>query len=190
MIPTRFLWHFGWVDLCDHPKCGPPGGVILLRFLVLCSFCVQFVYGLCSFCGHCFHYVFIVYSLCVLLCSFCVWLEFIACLLFSSSDYYVSIMHSLGVSFCVLLPNIPRCQWNFQHHFASRTWLLFLLLLSFSTVVLIIAFSQYSKNIQIPCFTFKKGEGCHKMGFPLFRLFPVSNGRSMLNSRWVMADQC
>ena len=35
MIPTRFLWHSGWVDLCDHPKCGPPGGAILPRFLVV-----------------------------------------------------------------------------------------------------------------------------------------------------------
>ena len=34
MIPTHFLWHSGWVDLCDHPKCGPLGGAIMLRFLV------------------------------------------------------------------------------------------------------------------------------------------------------------
>ena len=24
-----------WVVLCDHPKCEPPGGAIMLRFLVL-----------------------------------------------------------------------------------------------------------------------------------------------------------
>ena len=33
-LPVALRMH-RWVDLCDHPKCGPPGGTILLRFLVL-----------------------------------------------------------------------------------------------------------------------------------------------------------
>ncbi|ELT90298.1 hypothetical protein CAPTEDRAFT_124038 [Capitella teleta] len=51
---------------------------------------------------------------------------------------------------------------------ASKQWWITLV-----TVVLIAAFSQYTKNINIPCFTFERGKGCKKIGFPLFRLFPV-----------------
>ena len=45
MIPTHFLWHSGWVDLCDHLKCRPPGGAILSRFLVnsVFYFCGLFI---------------------------------------------------------------------------------------------------------------------------------------------------
>ena len=44
MIPTHFLCHSGWVDLCHHPKCGPPGGAFLLRYLVSFEFCLTYFY--------------------------------------------------------------------------------------------------------------------------------------------------
>ena len=53
MIPTQFLCHSGWVDLCDHPKCGPPGGAFLLRYLVL----ILFYFYLLLFCCYCFVFV-------------------------------------------------------------------------------------------------------------------------------------
>lgn len=52
--------------------------------------------------------------------------------------------------------------------FASKQWWITLV-----TVVLIVAFSQYSKNISVPCLMFERGKGFRKTHFPLFRLFPV-----------------
>ncbi|KAI0217841.1 Solute carrier family 23 member 2 [Lamellibrachia satsuma] len=52
--------------------------------------------------------------------------------------------------------------------FASKQWWITLV-----TVVLIVAFSQYSKNISVPCLVFERGKGFRKTHFPLFRLFPV-----------------
>ena len=52
---------------------------------------------------------------------------------------------------------------------ASKQWWITLV-----TVILIVAFSQYTRDIDIPCVKFKRGEGWQKVGIPIFRLFPVS----------------
>ena len=54
--------------------------------------------------------------------------------------------------------------------------------LSFRTVLLIVAFSQYSKNISVPCLMFERGKGFRKTHFPLFRLFPVSTKYKEMNT--------
>ena len=59
-----------------------------------------------------------------------------------------------------------RCA--FARSYAKEQWWIALV-----TIFLIAMFSQYTKNIAIPCFKFERGQGCVKVNFPLFRLFPV-----------------
>ena len=47
------------------------------------------------------------------------------------------------------------------------------------TVVLIAAFSQYTKNMKIPCLSLQRKKGCVRKRLPIFRLFPVSTNNLM-----------
>ena len=38
---------------------------------------------------------------------------------------------------------------------------------------LIAIFSQYMRNVNVPCFTARRGEGCKVVKTPIFSLFPV-----------------
>ncbi|XP_064648212.1 solute carrier family 23 member 1-like isoform X3 [Lineus longissimus] len=53
--------------------------------------------------------------------------------------------------------------------FASSHWWISML-----TIAFIIVFSQYLKNVHIPCASYSKGKGCAKKAtYPLFNMFPV-----------------
>ncbi|KAK6165829.1 hypothetical protein SNE40_022666 [Patella caerulea] len=41
------------------------------------------------------------------------------------------------------------------------------------TVVLVTIFSQYLRNIRIPCFTLRRSRGCRRIDLPIFNLFPI-----------------
>ncbi|XP_038077946.1 solute carrier family 23 member 1-like isoform X2 [Patiria miniata] len=45
--------------------------------------------------------------------------------------------------------------------------------IAFLTIALMALFSQYIARFSIPCLGFSKEEGCHKISFPLFKMFPV-----------------
>lgn len=51
---------------------------------------------------------------------------------------------------------------------ASGNWIV-----SFSTTILMIIFSQYMRKLNIPCALYTKSKGCHSKGLALFNLFPV-----------------
>ncbi|ELT94865.1 hypothetical protein CAPTEDRAFT_177506 [Capitella teleta] len=52
---------------------------------------------------------------------------------------------------------------------ASQNWWIALM-----TIVLITLFSQYLRDVDIPCFSFdRKNKKCSKSGYPVFKLFPV-----------------
>ncbi|CAE1313501.1 SLC23A1 [Acanthosepion pharaonis] len=53
-------------------------------------------------------------------------------------------------------------------NYSAGQWYIALL-----TTALICIFSQYMKNIDVPCFTYKKGGGCTKTSLSLFKMFPV-----------------
>ncbi|XP_077869170.1 solute carrier family 23 member 1-like [Saccoglossus kowalevskii] len=53
-------------------------------------------------------------------------------------------------------------------HLAGSHWGI-----SFLTMVLVILFSQYMKNIYVPCCVWTRKEGCHVTTYPLFTLLPV-----------------
>ena len=46
--------------------------------------------------------------------------------------------------------------------------------MAFFVMFLFILFSQYLKNIQVPCCSFSRRDGCSRTSFPLFAIFPVS----------------
>lgn len=52
--------------------------------------------------------------------------------------------------------------------YSSSQWYIALM-----TSMLICIFSQYMKNINIPCFVYKKGKGCTTIPLSLFKMFPV-----------------
>lgn len=61
---------------------------------------------------------------------------------------------------------------NYAQMFSLHTWIM--TLTPYSTIVLIILFSQYLGNLNIPCASYSKEKGLHSKGYPLFRMFPVS----------------
>lgn len=52
--------------------------------------------------------------------------------------------------------------------FASQQWWIAL-----TTMFLITVFSQYMRNVNVPCFSITKEKGCSKTKLPIFSLFPV-----------------
>ncbi|KAL4225860.1 hypothetical protein ACF0H5_013849 [Mactra antiquata] len=52
--------------------------------------------------------------------------------------------------------------------FASQQWWIAIM-----TMFLITLFSQYMKDVSIPCFAVEKGKGCKVVKLPIFNLFPV-----------------
>ncbi|XP_023931886.1 solute carrier family 23 member 1 isoform X2 [Lingula anatina] len=52
--------------------------------------------------------------------------------------------------------------------FSSTHWWIAIL-----TIILIAVFSQYMRRIKIPCCGYSKKDGCHRVGYPIFTLFPV-----------------
>ncbi|CAE1313506.1 SLC23A1 [Acanthosepion pharaonis] len=53
-------------------------------------------------------------------------------------------------------------------NYSAGQWYIALL-----TTALICIFSQYMKNIDVPCFIYKKGSGCTKTSLSLFKMFPL-----------------
>ena len=54
----------------------------------------------------------------------------------------------------------------------------------FSTMFLVILFSQYLRNCDLPCCKFVRGKGCTKRKAPIFKLFPVrTEFRTFLRSK-------
>ena len=47
-----------------------------------------------------------------------------------------------------------------------------------STSFMILLFSQYLRNVKVPCFLVTPARKCKKVSYPLFSLFPVSFVRS------------
>lgn len=61
---------------------------------------------------------------------------------------------------------------------ASKNWAI-----SASTIVLLILFSQYLRNVSIPSLTYTRGKGCGRGSVDLFKLFPVLMA---LISMWII----
>ncbi|ELU12246.1 hypothetical protein CAPTEDRAFT_174485 [Capitella teleta] len=53
-------------------------------------------------------------------------------------------------------------------NFASQHWWI-----SITTIFLIVLFSQYLGNINVPCAGYSKERGFHSKGYPLFKMFPI-----------------
>ncbi|XP_023223250.1 solute carrier family 23 member 1-like isoform X2 [Centruroides sculpturatus] len=72
----------------------------------------------------------------------------------------------LAITPTIALVGLPLFAEAANH--ASGNWAI-----AFLAILLLALFSQYLRDVNIPCCAYRKPNGCIKTGYPIFKLFPV-----------------